>query len=215
MNRGRFAVLVGGGLLLQATAACAEDPRIDEQALQVVERTKTVDATYANYIWNRIAGSGEPPTEEWSAEFHSGSRHRVETPRERLIADCSALTGTAISLATGEKIVGASVAAAACGISTTKPFRSARLIGPVEGPSGPADRVEVNDRDYVRTYDVTREGILVRGIYASNEAPSTPTLESWTVALDRNLPSEDMFSEESLTRSFVPPKFTNPPESVR
>jgi hypothetical protein len=50
----------------------------------VVDRTKSTRATYAIYTWIRISRLGQPPHEEWSAEFNSGALHRVETPRDRV-----------------------------------------------------------------------------------------------------------------------------------
>jgi hypothetical protein len=194
--------------------ACGEGPQLDGQALQVVERTKAVNTTYATYVWNRISLPGQPVIEEWAAEFHSGSRHRVETPRDRAIADCKAMTGTMISLITDKTTTGREVAAALCGIDTNNPFRSARLVGTVDGDLGTADRVELIDADNVRTYDITRDGIIVRTIYAGRAAPDVPLLEGWSVALEREVPSDEMFNEQSLSRSFVPAKFMAAPDAL-
>jgi hypothetical protein len=58
-------------------------------ALKVLEKTKSTRATYSVFFWNRVDPGNRPAFEEWSAEFHMGALHRVETPRDRLIADCS------------------------------------------------------------------------------------------------------------------------------
>ncbi|HYD24173.1 MAG TPA: hypothetical protein VEB68_05195 [Croceibacterium sp.] len=197
--------------LAAPTAGCAEGPEATPQAFPIVERTKTVDTTYANYNWNRIIPPDGPVVEEWSAEFHSGSLHRVETPRDRLIADCENMTGVALSLETGEKVSGPQVAGAACGINTNTPILSARVIGRVDRAGSVSDRIEVVDRDNVRIYDVTEDGVIVRATYASSEAPERLILETWSVALERELPAADMFSSESLRRSFVPDRFKREP----
>jgi hypothetical protein len=211
MRGSRWRLVAAAPLALATAAACAAAAVGDERALRVVERTKMFDGSYASYTWNRISPTGQPPVEEWSAEFHSGALHRVETPRDRIVADCSALSGTWLSLVTGETVTNSQVAASACGINTNKPFRSARLRGRVEGPFGIVDRVEVADHENVRVYDVTREGVIVRATYADRETPQILALESWTVALDSELPADDLFSEQSLQRSFVPAQHQSPP----
>jgi len=55
--------------------------------------TRNTTATYSVFAWNIITRSNKPTEQEWSAEFHQGALHRVETPRDRIIADCAAMTG--------------------------------------------------------------------------------------------------------------------------
>ena len=83
---------------------------------EIIARSKLTREMYAVYFWNRIERPGQQPEEEWSAEFNSGDLHRVETPRDRIVADCAASTGTYLSLSTGKVITGPQVAGVACGI---------------------------------------------------------------------------------------------------
>jgi hypothetical protein len=198
--------------LLGISACSAADGADQSQgasarALDVLERTRKVDGTYALYIWNRITPRDKEPTEEWSAEFHSGDLHRVETPRDRLIANCRAGTGVALSLVTGEVVEGPQVAGAACGINRNRPMISAEWLGRVSTPMGEADRVRVVDRDNVRQYDVSREGVLLGATYAENRPGRYLVLTAEAMKLDSALPHADMFDRKSLQESFVPHQF--------
>lgn len=202
------AALLACALLAAPPASAQND---NDRVLAVLERTKTTQATYANYIWNRVARLGEETVEEWSAEFHSGDLHRVETPRNRMIADCRALTGVAIDLETGERIEDAAVARVACGINTNRIFRSALWEREVETRFGRADRVQVVDDEFVRTYDVSSDGILLATTFAENQPDGEIVLAAVTVAVERRLPAADMFDEESLSRSYVPEQYRHAP----
>jgi hypothetical protein len=96
------------------------------------------------------------------------------------------------------------VANAACGINTDKPFLGMEALGRIATPYGNADRVRVTDADNIRTYDVTDDGVLVHTAYENNNSKKPITLDSETMALERALPSVDMFSETSLRTSLVP-----------
>jgi hypothetical protein len=180
-------------------------------ALKVLEKTKSTRATYSVFFWNRVDPGNRPAFEEWSAEFHMGALHRVETPRDRLIADCSKLTGVAISLQTGETIEGPAVARAGCGINTNKPMISAELRGAVKTEFGSTERVRVTDAEHVREYDVSEDGILLQSTYREGSANGRLSIAGFAVGLERRVSSPDMFSRASLSPSFVPAKYMLPP----
>jgi hypothetical protein len=198
-------------LIVTGAGAPAAPDAENERVIRSITLSKTTTITYSNYMWNRISLPGGPPVEEWSAEFNSGSKHRIETPRDRVIADCAAMTGSSLSLPSGEVKTGRAVAAGACGINTDHPFVAGRHLGRVNGRYGAADRVELTDEDVIRTYDVSDEGILLRTVYSNKDAKQTPVIENETVALERHLPGEDIFSEASLSTSAVPERFKKPP----
>jgi hypothetical protein len=85
----------------------------------IVSRTHTTRATYAVYYWNRITPARGEASEEWSAEFNRGNWHRVETPRDRMIADCAAMKGIDLSLETGQIVSGPAVARPPAGSTPT------------------------------------------------------------------------------------------------
>jgi hypothetical protein len=204
-------------VLISAAFVCAvalpeTSTKVDvDKAIKVLARTKTTSATYALYSWNRITPPGRPPTEEWSAEFNDGPLHRVETPAHRLVANCVEKSGTEYSVATTQTFSGPGVAGAACGINTNKPIISIRYVGHVVDRAGEADRVEVTDAENVRTYDVTRDGILIRTMYALNTPERPVVLDVETEAISRTLPRQDMFDAASLMQSVVPDEYKKPP----
>jgi hypothetical protein len=200
------AIIVLNVLMISPSLAAPKDSELP-MVLDVLERTKTTDATYSLYMWNRITLPGQDPVQEWSAEFHSGHLHRVETPRDRVVADCLSRTGFALSVLTGKISEGPSVANAACGINTNKRFLAAEWKGVVQTPFGKADRVRVVDQDNIREYDVSEEGILFRTTYTENEVGERLLLVVQAVNVVGILPNPDMFDAKSLSKSFVPEQY--------
>ena len=215
MNR-TSCVVVAACVAFICAAASPETSSTDDadKALHILARTKTTRVTYSLYSWNRITPPDRPSTEEWSAEFNNGPLHRVETPRDRLVANCVEKSGTALHVPTAQAFSGPGVAGAACGINTNKPMISIRYLGHVVDRAGPADRVEVTDADNIRTYDVTSDGILIRTIYALNTPEKRTVLDVETAALLRTLPRQGIFDAASLSQSVVPEAYKKPPGST-
>ena len=86
----RFAAAAPLFLCLAGTACTPADQGERAKVEAIIARSKLTRATYAVYAWNKMQHPEQPAVEEWSAEFNSGSLHRVETPRDRVIADCAA-----------------------------------------------------------------------------------------------------------------------------
>lgn len=179
--------------------------------MEILERTKTVTGTYALYLWNRVTLPDQEAIEEWSAEFHSGDLHRVETPRDRVIANCREHVGAAFSLVTGEITEGPQIAGAACGIDTNASIVRAKWLGPVRTPFGEAQRVLVADPENVRQYDVSDQGVLLGATYRQNQPGNRLLLTAEAVKLEPVLPGVGMFDRESLRTSFVPDAYKVPP----
>ena len=212
---GAFRLALAAGLaLLPAAAASSQDsepaPTIDPRAVAAVERSWATEATYALYAWNWVREENGQPRQAWSAEFHDGVRHRVETPTVRVVADCEARTGTAIDLARNETVRGTGVANIACGLSRNAQLVSLEWLGRRDGPSGPVDMVRLTDPDNTRTYAVDGQGVLVAAeIFAR---AGNVCLQQAPVAVENRLPEDDIFSEESLGRSVVPERMRGPLE---
>lgn len=202
--RGGLAKLSGfvAAAALSCCVAAARDT--SEAAKAVLERTKTTTSTYSLYLWNRITRPGEPAFEEGSAEFHKGNLHRVETPRDRVVADCKAKLGFYLSSASVEIVEGPKVAAAACGIDTNSPFLSIELLPDVPTRFGTAQRVRVVDANTVREYDVLGNGALVRATYTENRPGGSQLIVSEAVRLENTVPDDAIFSRDSLAKSFLP-----------
>jgi len=206
-----LALLAAGWL---ATAAL--EPGADlEQVRRVVMLSKETQATYALYAWNRIRQPGQPLIEEWSAEFHKGNLHRVETPRDRLIADCKAMTGTYFSLVSGKKTSGPAVAGAACGINSNSDVLEAAYLGRMDSRFGPVERVRLVDAENLRTYDVTGDGAIIGSTYDARDKEATSGLVMNAVAVEHRLPKPDLFSDASLATSAVPGRYKVAPRAGR
>ena len=199
--------------LLAASGPAAEPAdAVDPRA--VVERTRTTNSTYALYAWNWVRDPDGSRRREWSAEFHSGTRHRVETPAVRIVADCAARTGTAFDVTSGESVEGPSVAAAACGISAHAPVRSLEWLGRRDSRFGPVDLLRLVYPDNERTYAVSPEGILVAAEIFASDPQVTHCVQNEAVAVERALPAGNIFSAESLARSVVAESYREPPASA-
>jgi hypothetical protein len=191
--------------LLSAASSNATDPR----ATAVVERTHETRATYSLYVWTRITPPGREPIEEWAAEFNSGSMHRVETPRDRVLADCDAMTGTILHVVTGEMVRSPAAASMACGIDAQANIVRSKWLGRAETPFGPADRILLSFADGARSYEVAENGaLLAETIFA---ADGNLRVTNSAIEMSASLPADDIFTEESLLRSVVPEQFKQKP----
>jgi hypothetical protein len=208
------AVLLAAAAGLAGAAilpAAPSQPQETAKAMAILNRTKIVTGTYALYMWNWLTPPEGPAYEEWSAEFNAGDLHRVETPHDRLVANCRTGEGYAYSVETGQSSQGPSIARAACGIDTNTPSLSAVSEGAVATPFGRAERVTVTTAELVRRYQVSADGILLATVYAENTPAQTVRLVNEAVAVERTLPKPGMFDRASLARSYVPAQYKRPP----
>ncbi len=188
-------------------AACASAHAVDTHVQSLIDKTRNTRATYALYSWNVITKPGEKEIQEWSAEFHQETKHRVETPRDRLIADCATMEGTYLEVATKEIIRGPQVARAACGIQANSKIESARILGDLRTRFGLAQQIEIVDPEYIRTYDISSEGILFGATISDKGDHRNVLVRGHAVAVEKTLPARDIFSEESLNQTFVHEKY--------
>jgi hypothetical protein len=194
------AALMGAASPEIAHPAAAIDPRAE----RVVERTRTTNATYARYAWNWVRDADGSSRQEWSAEFHRGTLHRVETPRLRVVADCAERTGSALDIETRESVEGPQVAAVACGIAARAAVESLEWLGARDSRFGPVDLVRLVDASDERIYAVDSHGALVAFEISPRDAASRVCLQGEAVATAPTLPEDDIFSTASLARSVVP-----------
>ncbi len=199
---GRKLSILVVALVMTVPPATAQESAPSAKA--VLERTKSTQATYSNYIWTKVFIPGEPVVEILTAEFHSGHRHRVEAPSEVIVADCEAKTGTHFSANSGKIVEGPSVAAEACGIDTNPAMIAVEFVSLVSTEFGKAQRIRVTDATYIREYDVSETGALLRATWTENRPGGALIINQETVQLDATIPDEGMFSRESLSRSYLP-----------
>lgn len=207
MHASGLAALLAGLLL----SGCADQSGPKNKGQEIFDLTHSTRETYAVFNWSRVKTPGQAHFEEWGAEMHSGSLHRVETPKARLVADCGSGEGAWLELATGRVTRGPAVAAAACGISRVDPILDVRWLARVETVHGPADRIEVEDAKLIRTYDVLPSGAILRTEVADKKSGTPRVLVSDPLGYMAELPEGDVFSEASLNRSVVPSRYKSPP----
>jgi hypothetical protein len=189
------------------------DASIPDDAERLISKTRTTQAVYSLYLWNRITPPDLAPTEDWSAEFHSKNMHRVETPLHRIIADCKLMTGTWLDVAKGEFTSNETVAKAACGIDANPKVLSARRTGTVVTPFGKAEGIEISDPFQIRTYAISANGALLAATISGNDKTRMLWLDNRATHFETKLPNHDIFSKSSLSRSVVAEKYRKPPET--
>ena len=176
-------------------------------------RTRNASGTYALYHWNEVAYTATSGRSEWSAEFHSGTHHRVETPLVRIVADCSSLSGFVYDVekqvTTAEKAVGV----AACGINLGRLPLELTYVRDQTTAYGRVDVIRLLDESDERFYAVDETGTLIASEYWSRDQ-RRPCLQATTSALLRTLPDGDIFSEKSLARSVVPEEYKKMPSEL-
>jgi hypothetical protein len=180
----------------------AQQPQ-DKRVADALALSRETKATYSLYSINRITLDDEI-IEEWGAEFHSGQMHRVETPRDRIIADCSAGTGTTLNLATGQRSSGPQYAKAACGVNANIPILSSRFLGKVKTKFGTAEKIEITDKYQIRGYSILANGVLAEATITVLGPPKKLRLTNCPILVTKQLPERDIFSIESLDKSVVP-----------
>jgi hypothetical protein len=191
-------------LVVACSPSIAEADRSQDKVVeQALALSRETSATYSLYAWNTIMLDDET-VEEWSAEFHSGNLHRVETPRDRVVADCAAGIGIAVNLVTGERASGQQVAKAACGVNANMPILSSRHLGKVKTKFGLADKIEITDKNQIRGYSVLANGALVEATITERGPPKKLRLSYCPILVSGKLPEQDIFTSESLKRSVVP-----------
>ena len=197
---------VAGGLWIATVLAFCPvlaQAQDEPSATAVVARTKAPTSDYSLFQWT-ISRQENRAYSLWAAEFHLGSLHRVETPLDRIVADCKAMIGHHRSLIAGKTLSGREAAETACGIDM---MGATGLVyeGRLASPHGDLDVVALEKGGLSRRYWVDPVGILIQSEFvADDDRPDEPTLRNWATKVVREAPDAAMFTPESLERSFVP-----------
>lgn len=206
----KFAVLLAG--LLAAQAGAAQAFQMDARAQAVIDRSKGTRETYALYDWETVSRPGQPVAQHWSAEFNEGALHRVETPEVRAVANCETGAGSSLLVALDRRDSAPDMARTACGISTKTALVDQKWLGEVDTPFGRADRIQLTDAQLIRTYDVTKQGVIVRSEFHLRGPGEPEVLSSRAVAVLPELPAGGLFDDASLEQSFVPDAYKAAPK---
>jgi hypothetical protein len=202
-------IAAGASLLLAGAAQAYEvDPRVQA----VIDRSKAARQTYALYVWGRTTHPGAPPVEQWSAELNQGAFHRVETPQVRVVANCETGAGVVFMIATATREASPDTGKTACGISTRAALLDGAWLGEVDTPFGKADRIQLTDAELVRTYDVTKAGVIVRTEFHARGPGEPEVVSSHAVAVLPEIPAGAVFDDALLEQSFVPAAYKAAPK---
>lgn len=202
--------LVMGAAFSSATAA---PQAADESAEALIQRTKAPSATYSLYQWAVQRGEEGQVMDAWFAEFNSGDWHRVERPMGRAIANCRTHMGYIYIVETGEIRANDQVWITACGVSTFDQILSADRLPAITMPGyGKLDMLKVGEARTNRLYAIDRNGILIRAQWTATNGSPSPCMQIEPIAMQPKLPAKDMFTPESLKRSFMPEKYMTRPK---
>ncbi|HEY3812902.1 MAG TPA: hypothetical protein VGL66_06725 [Caulobacteraceae bacterium] len=202
-------VALGGCDVRDALSGKAE---LTGKVKEVVDRTHTTRTSYSVYYSNWTLNNEGVGADHWTAEFHDGVHHRVETADLRLVADCQALTGSGLSVGGGPSpLTGAAAARAACGIDANIPVTDFAYLGVVDTPWGSADRVRLTNDAISRIYDINKDGVIVGERWYKNAPGHATVLKQTIFALTSSVSSPDMFEEASLNKSFTPDQYKTTP----
>lgn len=169
----------------------------------VIARTRNPAGDYSLLQWTDVRLDGGQDFSFWAAEFHRGSLHRVETPLDRIVADCAAMTGTHVSLVTGETKTGRAIAETACGVDAAG-AENPEFLGRNESGYGPLDIVRFRKQGQDRTYWINSQGVIVRTEFAKVDDSRSWVLRNWAIRINASSPDAAMFAASSLERSYVP-----------
>lgn len=169
---------------------------------ELIERTKTTQARYALVSRNEIRRD-DATIHEFSAEFNRGDLHRVETPRDRIVANCRTGWNAHLNVATGVITHDDAASGMACGVYTGDGLLNAEITGTRSSQFGLLQQLKIRTiGGLTRTYEIAPNGAILSEEII--DPAGKPRLLTTVMSLSDRLPSVDIFSEASLARSVVP-----------
>lgn len=188
--------------LALGTSACGQAP-LPKDVQAVIDRSHNSRANYAVILKVEADYSGAHSS-ELNAEFQQGAMHRVEVPTRRVLANCDTGEGSVYDVPNARYIDDANSAKAACGIFMGgDPVTSAKMLPPVSGPYGRADRIELTSKSFTRHYSVTPDGIIVADDYIPNSSDVRFSTRTVGAIVKRGPQPAEMFTRESLVRAYA------------
>lgn len=176
----------------------------DEGAMAAIARTRDTRADFVVVSDVRVAFEELQPMAFVGAEFHSGPYHRLEDPNFRVVADCHLRAGHHLTIASNTIDSGPEIAYRLCGIGSFPPSAKVSLLGTVVTKFGDASRVEVDEAEYNRTYDVLESGAIVRNVWRSKASEGRIVYEAVATSYCETQLRESAFTQASLSERFLP-----------
>jgi hypothetical protein len=172
----------------------------EDLAQQVILRTRSTHATYFVVTANEIHRD-DGTIHEFAAEFNQGDFHRVETPRDRIVANCRTGWSAHLNLASGKISHGDQISGSVCGIDPTAIVEDRAITGSRQSQFGLLQQLRIVRVDGTRNYEVAPNGAIVGETLA--DVTGKVRLVERAILLSDHLPAADIFSEASLARSVV------------
>jgi hypothetical protein len=188
--------------LALATSACGQAP-LPKDVQAVIDRSHDSRANYAVISRVDVVHSGGR-SNEVNAEFQQGAMHRVEVPTRRVLANCDTGEGAVYDVANARFVDEPGNVKGACGVAVAADtIVSARMLPPLSGSFGRADRIELTGAKFVRHYAVTPDGIIVSSDYLPQDGDADFSIKTISSVVKRGPQSAAMFTRDSLTRDFA------------
>lgn len=187
----------------------------DSGSREVLERSRATTADFAEYEWMVERDEEGVSQDGWAAEYHRGHMHRIENPWRRVISNCETGETYSYEVSSGRVDQWTDKTNAICGISDRTGIES--LVGfpsLTDAAFGPLDTIRISDARLTRTYQVNPQGALIRVDWFSTDGSRYPCFIQHPVAYSANLPAQDIFSVESLSKIVTPEQYQQVPKSV-
>jgi hypothetical protein len=194
---------IGAILAVFAMDNAAPVQKNDTRAAQIVESTRTTQSNFVVISEIFVDIENISPKNFVGGEFHSGALHRMEDANNRVVADCSKREGHQLWLPKMQRNDGVEVAIGACGIGPTTATAALKYVGRVTYKFGIADRVQIADNGFVRTYDVLSNGAIVRNIWIMQRDPQRVIYKSNVISYCAKAMPPSSFDRSSLYESYL------------
>jgi hypothetical protein len=191
-------------LFALSVASCAgAQPPLPKEVQAVIDRSHNARGSYAVVLTTEVTTTDAHWTEK-DAEFQQGARHRIEVPALRTLNDCDTRKSTAYDVLHHRYLDENGSVKGVCGIDVDADRAlSGRMLEPVTGSYGRADRIELTGEKFVRRYAVTADGVIVANDYIPRNARVGFSLKTVGTVLKRGPQDPAMFTRESLQRAFA------------
>ena len=190
-------------LALAFGSSASAQPPVPKDVQAVIDRSHDMRADYAVFLTTEIA----TPARRWTevqAEFQRGASHRIEVSMARTLNNCDSGDSIVYDVAHSRYPDDGSIRGV-CGIDVSAdPILSARMLEPISGPYGRADRIELTGEKFVRRYAVTPDGIIVGSDYIPRRPEIGFSMRTLKVEVRRGAQDPAMFTRASLARAFAP-----------
>ena len=199
MTRFGFAVACGLALISCANAF----PEGDERATKVIDLTRETRANFVIVSDVSVAFEGMKPQNFVGVEFHSGVNHRIEDAYTRVVANCETQTGFRLLIPVTKRTEGKEAAVGVCGIGKRDNVQSTNWLGFISYKFGKAERVQVVDREFVRTYDVMPDGAIIRNVWRERDGKKKVAYSAVATTYCQQAIPRAVFTKASIEKSYL------------